>query len=108
MQNPNEEIMRLGEAFHQAILADLHEGVLSYSKIAQRHGTTVTLVYNVARANHCQRRAGKGPTGPVQRFIEKGLLNSVLDGVPATAARRSNKGRVPQSIPAPSPSGLEG
>ena len=59
MKNPNEEIHRLREAFHQAILADLHEGVLSYHKIAVKHGTTVTLVYNLARANHCQRRAGK-------------------------------------------------
>jgi len=71
MQNPNEEISRLREAFHQAILADLHGGVLSYGKIAQKHGTTVTLVYNVARANHCQRRAGKGPAGPAQRPTEK-------------------------------------
>lgn len=108
MQNPKEEIRRLREAFHQVILADLREGVLSYHEIAVKHGTTATLVYNVARTNRCQRRARKGPTRSVQRFIEKGLLNSVLDSVPATAARHSNEGRVPQSTPAPSPSGLEG
>lgn len=59
MKNPKDEIRRLREAFHQAILADLREGVLSYHGIAVKHGTTVTLVYNLARANHCQRRAGK-------------------------------------------------
>lgn len=59
MKNPNDEIRRLREAFHQAILADLREGALSYHRIAVKHGTTPTLVYNLARANHCQRRAGK-------------------------------------------------
>ena len=73
MKNPNEEIRRLREAFHQAILTDLREGVLSYHEIAVKHGTTVTLVYNLARANRCQRRARKGPTGPVQQAAEKGL-----------------------------------
>ena len=73
MQNPNEEIRRLREAFHQAILADLREGVLSYHEIAVKHGTTVTLVYNLARANRCQRRARKGSTGSVQQSAEKGL-----------------------------------
>jgi len=73
MQNPNEEISRLREAFHQAILADLREGILSYHGIAVKHGTTVTLVYNLARANRCQRRAGKRPAGPVRRLSEKAL-----------------------------------
>lgn len=62
MKNPSEEINRLREAFHQAILADLREGLLSYHKIAVKHGTTTTMVYNLARANHCQRRVGKGGT----------------------------------------------
>ena len=61
MKNPNEEIRRLREAFHQSIVDDLREGVLSYHEIAVRHGTTVSLVYNLARANHCQRRARKLP-----------------------------------------------
>jgi len=73
MQNPNEEIMRLREAFHQAILDDLREGVLSYHEIAVKHGTTAALVYNVARINHCQRRASKGATRLVRRPSEKAI-----------------------------------
>ena len=66
MRNPNDEIARLRQAFHQAIIADLREGTLSYHKIAVKHGTTAALVYNVARANNCQRRAGRGPLGPAK------------------------------------------
>jgi len=74
MKNPNDEIRRLREAFHQAILADLRERVLSYHSIAVKHGTTVTLVYNLARANDCQRRASKAQAA--QEFSQQQQENN--------------------------------